>query len=258
MITDVITIDKETEEMLNGLWSAREYDTIPSDLFYANTIPLRNFAIEGRVGRFEFEIYDEPAEWKIPGLDGHVDVFMKMTTTCNIGKFRGYKTVAEIGGTIGTDFADPMSEKFYINGKEMKMTLDASMELHKVERMILKTWYGVQIAMLHPVIKEVFARPQTIKERVPKDERKDYGQKVYRYVKHHIVNSDELDRKLYGKGEFHRHALIWYVTGHWRNYKNGKTTFVQGYWKGALRETKQADARKRELVVCIKHQWKKF
>lgn len=48
-----------------------------------------------------------------------------------------------------------------------------------------------------------------------------------------------------------RHAQIWYVTGHWRQYKSGKRIFIQGYWKGALRETKNCEAREREMMYAL-------
>jgi hypothetical protein len=49
--------------------------------------------------------------------------------------------------------------------------------------------------------------------------------------------------------------MIWYVTGHWREYKKtGKRIFIQGYWKGALRDMKSTafqnlEPRERELVT---------
>ena len=113
----------------------------------------------------------------------------------------------------------------------------------------VSVWYGIQVALLHPQVKNIFSSPRVLKEKVSKEERKYNGHKIYRYVKYHVINKDELETVLHGKGEFHRKALIWYVTGHWRQYKNGNSTFIQGYWKGALRATKKTEVRDREIAI---------
>ena len=88
------------------------------------------------------------------------------------------------------------------------------------------------------------------KERISKAERKNNDNKVYRYVRHHYIKTDELETAIYGKHSINRKALIWYVTGHWREYrKTGKKIFIQPYWKGALREAKQAKPRNREIIL---------
>jgi hypothetical protein len=61
--------------------------------------------------------------------------------------------------------------------------------------------------------------------------------------------------KAFEKRGFIRRSMIWYVTGHWREYKKtGKRIFIQGYWKGALRDMKSTafqnlEPRERELVT---------
>ena len=45
----------------------------------------------------------------------------------------------------------------------------------------------------------------------------------------------------------------WYVIGHYRHYKNGKTGWVNGYWKGALRETKKSFDEGRQRILETSH-----
>lgn len=115
----------------------------------------------------------------------------------------------------------------------------------------LSCWYGIQIALLHPIVKDVFAHP--IKERAYSDEPNKGGGKrrVVRYVKKHVVNAEEIIKRLTSDdGKFTRHTFCWYVIGHWRKYRNGKKIFIQPYWKGALRHLKEdKDGRDREIVM---------
>jgi hypothetical protein len=64
-------------------------------------------------------------------------------------------------------------------------------------------------------------------------------------------------KNAFEKRGFVRKSMIWYVTGHWREYKSGKRIFIQGYWKGALRHSKDdvipnLEPRERELVTSKK------
>ena len=246
MITDLIKMNDKLEATLRSLWAKPDEDkAVPSDLFYANTIPLRDFAIQNDLARFEFNMYDIPLEWSVDWVDGHMDVFMEVSI---VALDRDLKIVSTIGGVQGGDIITIISSKAIVNGKEENIrNVDVSRGVYDVTKKAMGIWYGVQVALLHPTIKEVFSHPHTIKERIPKEERKNYGHKIYRYVKQHIISNDDVNTIIHGK--FQRHALVWYVTGHWRKCKSGKITFIQGYWKGALRETKKADVRERELVV---------
>ena len=257
-ITDVIQLNEEQEMILHSLWDEPAGDkSVPSDIFFANTIPLCNFAIENERIRAEYSVYDKPVEWeKLNGFNKPVYIFMEETITSKDKKYKGVKLMSLIGGVEGLNFINIVAQEIFINGKSVSYKLspgeDARNEMYSASKYCTEIWYGIQIAMLHPTVKIIFSNPHKEKERIPKDDRKKYGQKIYRYVKHHTITTDELKDAVYGKGEkgeFHRHALIWYVTGHWREYKNGKTVFIQGYWKGALRETKKAEIRNRELVV---------
>ena len=79
--------------------------------------------------------------------------------------------------------------------------------------------------------------------------KKNGKKRPLRYIKRHIINADDFTEKLHGNRSFQRHTLVWYVIGHWRAYSNGKKVFIKPYWKGALRDTKSANAREREIVL---------
>ena len=110
----------------------------------------------------------------------------------------------------------------------------------------LMTWYGIQAGLLHPTIKDVLT--QSTRHRA--HETKKYNQiPVTRPVftcRLHTVNIDDV-RTAKKQADIDRKTMLWYVIGHWRHYQNGKRVFVQPYWKGPLRETKNAETRERVL-----------
>lgn len=122
----------------------------------------------------------------------------------------------------------------------------------------LKVWYSTQICLLHPVVKKVFSRGKNktiIQPQKPVKKGKRKKTTKIKYVKIHTLKPDDFD-EFFNKPDnttdrnYNRTALIWYVTGHWREYKKtGKRIFIEGYWKGALRDIKKSDIRERELVL---------
>lgn len=122
---------------------------------------------------------------------------------------------------------------------------------------VLKTWYATQVCLLHPVIKECFkSETYALVQRKGTTSKSRNGKKKppkIKYVKRRVIDDEEFDRLFDDatkRNNYTRTALIWYVTGHWREYrKTGKRIFIEGYWKGALRDIKKSDIRERELVL---------
>ena len=114
--------------------------------------------------------------------------------------------------------------------------------------LMLEAWYGIQIALLHPIVKYVFENPRRVKNQdYRKAKTSTLRKNIVKYIKYHSINVEEIEEAIYGKvncidgkRKLNRRALVWYVVGHWRTYKNGKKIFVQPYWKGALKELKKA------------------
>ena len=112
----------------------------------------------------------------------------------------------------------------------------------------IETLYAIECALLNPVILNVFNRRTTTMPISSGKQTKHNKRATIRYVKKHYITADEIHEELKSHG-FTRKALVWYVTGHWREYKNGKRIFIQGYWKGALRKSKEGEIRDRELIM---------
>ena len=114
----------------------------------------------------------------------------------------------------------------------------------------ITAFYSINVALLNPVIKEIYER-KTIRvpmENVKKHSKNKTKQKI-KYVKRHNMTIDDISTEFTKRGIV-RKTMVWFVTGHWRKYKSGKRIFIQGYWKGALRELKSTiEPRERELVV---------
>lgn len=112
----------------------------------------------------------------------------------------------------------------------------------------LHAWYNLQIMLLNPLLEASFKR-----ETVPmpsalcKQKKKKAPKK---YIKRIVINNDKIN-ELQICSEKNKHNFtepIWWVQGHWRQYKSGKRVFVQGYWKGPDRWKKELEVpREREI-----------
>lgn len=119
------------------------------------------------------------------------------------------------------------------------------------EYAFMETWYGIQIALLHPTVKNIFKGGRKERDGEAKFDKKPGTKRPVRYIKKRVINKDDIQRCLNGDGEaVNRHTLVWYVIGHWRKLANGTKQFIKPYWKGPLRELKMAlDDREREIVT---------
>lgn len=269
--TDIIYLNHEQDNMLLDLWQKsdpifQESDIamIPADLFIAKTLPLHDFDIildergqtdGGELFRVCFRVVDE----KLDGIQTHrtsdgkvyeinhvMDIIMGATGMPAI-------LMAKVGMTNGMNYMT-IFDLTAINDSGVEALTREVITQYHIDWFFmnfLQTWYGAEVAMLHPTVCEVFSHPIIKKEKLSRQERKTDRQKIYRYVKHHYINTTELNDAIYGKNthSINRKALIWYVSGHWREYKTGKKIFIKPYWKGALRKTKTAEPRNRELVI---------
>lgn len=117
---------------------------------------------------------------------------------------------------------------------------------------VLPAWYGIELALLHPVTKQVFANP--IKE---KRDRKEQLKttiingvpKRVKYIKRHVITSENnIDTALDSametvchnlgteKRKYERHSYLWRVIGHKRTLANGRVVWVKPFWKGPLKD----------------------
>lgn len=262
--SDVVKLTFNEDKLLQKMFdNEKDNERTPcrSDIFFSKTIPIKDLKIvcdetsymneqQGIQGEFVHEyrvkIFDDYEKWIGRAIEE------KGTVTVGVAEiiFQGFKIKYLIGVTYGESAICICPSMF--NPKRVFNFLDALILkkmymdfLAGITNEFLGTWYCIQIALLHPRIKEVFHHPKEIK----------YNRKVSNakkrkteYIKYHYLNKDEIEEKLY-VNKNKKHCLCWYVIGHWRNYKNGNKTFVQGYWKGALRSTKKNYDVGRERVV---------
>lgn len=137
--------------------------------------------------------------------------------------------------------------------KRLNTLIFSEEQMNMLARSILKMWYGIQVSLLNPVIKEGFHREtQLVEKPTSVPNKKNIKKPPIRYKKVVYLNDEFIDSDERIKRIFTRKVLCWYVTGHWRNQatKNGhKRIFIQGYWKGVAREMERSDIREREMVL---------
>lgn len=270
--TDVIHLTHEVDLMLADLWvpsqdRSRNYRTctnIPADLILSGIIPLLDCKIvvtesESYSIGFRVRIFSEYGEVlnlaKEKGIErtviGVLQIDDPWYDACSI-----IPLIIEKNSTIINWLAKGWAEKNNRTNEIHRSVGNKRTEyLNQIAFMALGTWYGVQIALLHPVVRNIFNNPARTPVKIASkklNSKKHRKQAPVKYVKKHIVNQNELQKLIYDKSgskSYQRKALIWYVIGHWRTYKNGKRVFVQPHWKGALRDTKLPQSREREIIL---------
>ena len=117
---------------------------------------------------------------------------------------------------------------------------DISDEILNCGSRVLGDWYAIQISLLNPLTKEIFANPKIERVFDPTAKKNKKNRRITKYVKKHYITRNDLDQiTKVNDHNYKRSTLAWYVIGHIRHYKNGTKKFIQGYWKGPLREFKR-------------------
>lgn len=247
-------------------------NAIPSDILFAKTVPMTDFNIEiigfeqrktihptVRVVLFDdyqssIDLIDPNDDTLFTGLGVVMFTYKKPLDLSLYVVFGVFPNDEEIfilnqiclyGCTSAIEYQNKM--------RRYNSLIFSEKQMNMLARSILKMWYGIQISLLNPVIKEGFHREtQLVEKPTPTPNKKNSKKPPIRYKKvvyltDEFIESDERIKKI-----FTRKTQCWYVTGHWRNQatKDGhRKIFIQGYWKGISRDTKTADPRERELVV---------
>lgn len=231
--SDRVVMSDELSDRLDALWNGpgavQKPTTIPADLVISNIIPLPNAEIMER--DLLIQIIMAPNVQDRTGACGAVFISQpkhperwggrEIYATLFIEYEKNALSVGDVAVPDGIELTEKQGE--YIEQCTMRAVGD---------------WYGIQLALLHPQIKDVFQNPKLTPVRKAKPGRKK-KQRVARYVKTHYIRSKDIDAAIHRAGTIERKTLCWYVIGHWRHYKNGSKRFIKGYWKGPLREAKQ-------------------
>ena len=281
--TDHLILDEATLRKLGMYWipdadlnKYRDFNefTVPSDLIWANTVPIKDIVIEYKTNK-KPEIRDTPLGVVVDTKSIRIiqfrqpDINDETTYTCMLG----IVTMSDDAEYI-VPFGIPNSESEYykeciaVSNKvgilkygtytTKKAVSDNEYSISNMEALLsiiseyIPVWYGIQVGLLNPAIKLVFDKHTNPKYAIveTKKDRKGKRKTKIRYVRRVTITEEMFNECL--ERSYIRKKLCWYVTGHWRNQaiKSGhKRIFIQGYWKGVARDSKNADIREREVVI---------
>ena len=229
---DKIYMDKECRCKLLSLWTKDGFDALmqanhpycftPTDLIEQKTIPLPHIFFETEYGEFLVNTYENGVGILTP----------KLTVFC---EYKEHTWEGRVWNNDGTPFE-----------------CDDQNLIDTIVWGFLNDWYGVQVLLLNPICKSIMKNPVKEKMYTRVGTGKD-RKRVVKYVRKHYITAEGIDEALYGHGhrDFERKTMAWYVIGHWRQYKNGTRKFINGYWKGPLREMKRNldGGRVRQLAI---------
>ena len=244
---------------------------IPSDILFAKTVPMTDFNIEILVSEQDKKVHPTVRVVLLDDYQSSIDLIDlddDLTFTCLGVVMFTYKKPLNISlyvvfGVMPHNEEIVLMNQICLYGCSSAIDYQNKMrrynslmfsedQMNRLVRTILKMWYGIQVSLLNPVIKEGFHREtQLVEKPTITPNKKNTKKPPIRYKKvvyltDEFINSDEQIKRI-----FTRKTQCWYVTGHWRNQatKDGhKKIFIQGYWKGISRDTKTTDPREREIV----------
>lgn len=229
------------DELWNGPNAIGEPRPVPADVLISGDIPLQNVELVER--DLLVQILIVPGVIDQTGRAGAIFISQNKHPERWGGK--------EIYATLYIEYdLNALSVDQVLVPEGIKLTKAQGEYLESVVMRSVGDWYGVQIALLHPQIREAFSRPTLTPIRKRNDSRKK-KQRVARYIKTHYINPKAIDKAVKDSGPFERKTLCWYVIGHWRNNNNGTKTFINGYWKGPLRRLKRNLDDGRERIVAV-------
>jgi len=258
--SDRVVVDEAASEKLWNLFSDRAIEwpgdliAIPSDLFFAGTVPLLDTEFEEAGNRspicaFRVVVFKDYRERITIAGEDTVTVGAIIREFINNGA-PTVQIVLPLSVVHGENILrfTPLGWANLPRMEQQSMGDSVAKKLGDFFRSCLCLWYGTQLALLHPLLKEVFRNPQrTPMPAEPTGSKKRKKKPPLRYIKRHVLNADKLEAAV--KGHVEWKTLCWRVIGHWRTYKDGRKVFINGYWKGPLRETKALEeARLREVV----------
>ena len=294
--SDRVCIDYKTDDKLYEIWKNRAvieeeevlkslnfggYNKskaygVPSDIIFADTIPLKDFEIwcdergadlkdgySGHIVKYRVVIYEKAqkliAYMKELLKKGQIPGLPPIEVGCMIVDLYGSpcKMYIPIFVQDGSNFLGMMENSVFVkfpNG-ELKSPLDVGAavsysDLAMFANELSLTWYSIQISLLHPQIKNLY-KVDDPREKNLKKKKSKQTKRHTKLIRKVYLNEDDIENVINPKKNVNWKTLVWYVCGHFRHYKNGNTIFIQPYWKGALREVKRNldEGRDRELAI---------
>lgn len=263
----IIFKDSKDSDKFRTFWKNpdKKYIGTPSDLFYAGTIPLKDFIIKFKIFSDEqleefhseytaeqvallknledevivrivvFENYQEKIQSMVEN-ENIINTVVGMIILDSIGKKK--KDKIRIGLPF---FASERNDQIlfqsiaYDGTSRKDINPENIFSIQEDMTHFLDIWYGIQLALLNPVTEQIFQRARenpisTKKNKVGKGKHR----KVV-YTKKYVIRAEDIDKTYEERRKNNMSCPLWYVVGHWREYKNGQRIFIKGYWKGPER-----------------------
>lgn len=240
---------------------------LPADIVFANTIPVKDLLIKidsmvtCRIVMVDDKERNATIAKMINGEDGICSVVfgvIETITTCRNQEIREYSTMSVVDGSdlvaiskdVGIRGTKSLVDTF-LNAERTHLSY-MILETHTLMSKAIVCWYALQQCLLNPILVNYVSRYKEEVKPSRINSKKKGKLPPKRYVKRNTILFDKMDREIsINHEDKHKKKMpLWHVTGHWRTYKRtGKRIFVQGYWKGPLREYKYTDEpREREIV----------
>lgn len=254
---DVICLSDSDDKYLSTFWKKGTEFGAPSDLFFADTIPLLDCKItvdetmvpNGKSISYRVTVFDDYKEIINKSQDNIVCVGAITFPDNSIGK---YIEAVPLFVCNGNDYMIVQGVLFSNLYKKKHGSLTFG-QVVKMANEFYVTWYGIQIALLHPLLKEITEKRTLVSDWQSKDTN-GYTKRKVKYIRKLVLDKNEIEKALQKTNNgrpINRKTLVWYVIGHWRHYQNGKKIFIHPYWKGALRELKSSINEQRERTIAI-------
>lgn len=240
---------------------------LPADIVFANTIPVKDLLVKidpmvtCRIVMVDDKERNAAIAKMINGEDGICSVVfgvIETITTCRNQEIREYSTMSVVDGSdlvaiskdVGIRGTKSLVDTF-LNAERTHLSY-MILETHTLMSKAIVCWYALQQCLLNPILVNYVSRYKEEVKPSRINSKKKGKLPPKRYVKRNTILFDKMDREIsINHEDKHKKKMpLWHVTGHWRTYKRtGKRIFVQGYWKGPLREYKYTDEpREREIV----------
>lgn len=255
MPTDEIVLETfEDGKKLSTFWMPPGYTSkgTPADLIFNKTVPLTDIVLnfrqfgklEGKYIPVSFRVflYDDyqrivdkvkSIKDSIAIIGGIIPRFKYETKKSKKQKERQVAYPICIGSD--TDFLMVINTA-YKNCDRSEVVAFPIHALHTWNTVILNTFYGCQLALLNPIIEKVFvkAKEHPIEERKISNGQSNKQRKIM-YIKRYYIRESEIVKTIDSYKTHNMRCPLWWVIGHRRSYKSGKTIWIAGYWKGADR-----------------------
>ena len=246
--SDRVIINNGVTDRIEDIWNKNKKNlSAPCDLIETKMLPAPDIELQMKDTIYRVKICPENNDSDLVTKDNH-------------RTFIGFMTIrsAKTGFSVGIELSEDLETGLICMEKAVslnqKIVPTDYFNLCQVTSNAMQLWYGVQLLMLHPRIKYVFEHPKMqvfFNPYLDKSVSKNKKRKTFSVRTIKITNTTlEYSDNSSSKGSHTYNCPLWYVIGHKRCKKSGKTEWVKGYWKGELRKLAKPEdyeVRKREL-----------